>query len=241
MKFLKTLFKIPTPKELGRTKYSNALPMRDFCDDENEYCWEDYYEEIAEKFPVRNFLGVTLPKFIKYKLFYPIWAPYSTLETYLVSHLIPSRRYHMLDLRQPCSKDQAINFDCYRYGWLEVSDKMLYAMFNLLKEYLQNAYDPSKDYDEWEIENMPDIQSIHEDYQTAKAILYWWDVERKQAIIDIDNIGKKMEYAHDNRKELGAAARTEAVDEYFKAKQALEDKTEEMLIKIVKMRNKLWT
>jgi hypothetical protein len=241
MFFFRKLFKVPTPSQLGKGKYCDALPMRDFSNP-GDYCWEDYYEEIAQKFPIRNFFGITLPDFIKYKIWFRIWVPYNTLYQYLVSHLVPSQRYHMLDLRQPCDKNQAVNFDCYRYGWVDVPERMLYAMFNLLDKYIEeNPYALSYEYSQWEVENTPDLQHGYELQQETKAILHWWKVERKESLLNLEKMSKELVELADNKDKLSPGEYSEKCTRYHQAKEDLETKADEMLIRLIKIRRELWT
>jgi hypothetical protein len=178
MLILRKLFKLPSPKDLGRSEY-NALPSREFTPDVEGYCWEDWHEEAKRLHPIKYWIAETAGDFFRYKIWLPIKRPFSDAHYWFVSHFIPSRRYHWLDLRQPCKKGDARNIDCYRYGWADVPEKMLYAMFNLLKEYFdENPYDLRTHYSLEEINADAGLKSQYETFQEARAILEWWNVGR---------------------------------------------------------------
>src|SRR5271166_6608125 len=114
MLFLQKLFKIPGPIELGRSKH-DALPSREWTPDVEGYCWEDYDEEIKRLFPVKYFIANKVGDFIRYSIWLPITRPITDAIYWLKCYTLKSYRYHMLDLRQPCSKDDVANVDdCYR-------------------------------------------------------------------------------------------------------------------------------
>lgn len=238
---LRKLFKLPTPKQLGKSEY-NALPMRDFTPWEKEYCWEDYYDQLKAEYPVRYFLAETLPKFIRYKMYFPIAVPVSNAWYWFKSHFMPGKKYHLLDLRQPCVKGGIANFDCYRYGWCDVPEKMLYAMFNLLKEYFdEEPYDLTKDYTEEEIEADEGLKQQQFCYNEAKAILYWWQVERKEELaVQRQLTHEWSELRHtdtgpDNPVTLALLEKSRLAEEEF------QNKTDEMIARLMKIRRTLWT
>ena len=146
MRFLRKLFKLPSPVDLGWSD-TDALQSKLFTPDCDGYTWEDWENTVQKMHPVKFFFGKTVPDTFRYRIWLPIVRPIETFRYWVVSHVIPSRRYHMLDLRQPIAKGELANHDAYRYGWRDVPEKMLYAWFNLLAEYMEeNPYDLTKDY-----------------------------------------------------------------------------------------------
>jgi len=119
------LLNIPGPKELGLNS-SNALPIKSF-NKNNDVDWDDYDDLIKMRYPIRLFIEKSLIKLKK-----RIWNPVKEFSYYLKSHLHPKYRYHVLDLRQPALNED--EHDYYRYGWADISDRMMYAMFNLLEQ-----------------------------------------------------------------------------------------------------------
>lgn len=239
--FLQKLFKLPSPVELGWSD-TNALQSEIFSPDCDGYTWENWETTVQGMHPVKFFLGKTVPDFLRYKVWLPIKRPFERSHYWFVSHVIPSRRYHMLDLRQPLSKGELVNHDAYRYGWRDVPEKMLYAWFNLLKEYMEESpYDLTKDYTLEQINADIGMRGQHESLQEVKALLYWWQVERKQEYKVLDDIRSQWYEAHRD-----AASRAKGIDEKLRvvmrnAEKDIEEKTDLMLRRIIKVRRSLWT
>lgn len=238
---MKKFFRLPTPKELGISE-SNALGLRRFTPWEKSVCWEDYDRIVKEKFPVKFFLFKTFPDFVKYNLYFPIARPISDAWYWFKCHTFPSKKYHLLDLRQPCAKDDVHNYDCYRYGWVDVPEKMLYAMFNLLKQYIdEEPFDVSTKYSLEQIEADEGLKRQHNEYQEAKAILHWWQVERKQEINRMSQLSDAWISARQDDTAPNDPETKLRFDEYQAAREAFETKTDEMIARLMKIRRGLWT
>lgn len=236
---MKNPFRLPTPKELGIAKY-NALPLRSFTPWEMDTCWEDYYDLLKKKYPVRFFLFNTLPDFVRYNIYFPIARPIKDGWYWIKSHTY--RKYHLLDLRQPCDKDDITNIDCYQYGWCDVPEKMLYAMFNLLKEYFdEEPYDLTTHYTRVQIEADQGLKNQQHYYDEAKALLHWWQVERKQELTKIYQLQHDW---HEARKDDTSPDDPDTKDKFLKLQvleQEFQDKTDEMIARLMKIRRGLWT
>lgn len=227
--YWKKLWNLPSPRELGWSK-SNALEDEDFSPDPKGKTWQDWHRHVKQLHPTKYFILETVPKFFRYKVWWPIKRPIEKAHYWLVSHLIPSRRYHMLDLRQPGG---------YQYGWNDVPEKMLYAMFNLLGEYLnkEQPYDLTDDYTESQIEADPGMKMQHHSLSEARAIYNWWNVGRKQeedAISDQQSVWWAARKAKDPKAEEEFTKLTEM-------KEAHEEKIDDMLVRLIKIRRTLWT
>lgn len=228
-KLKKKLYGLPSPIELGWSKH-NALEDEDFSPDPKGKTWQDWHRHVKQLHPVRYFIVESVPKFWRYKIYWPIKRPIEKAHYWLVSHLIPSRRYHMLDLRQPGG---------YQYGWNDVPEKMLYAMFNLLGEYLnkEQPFDLSDSYTEEQIEADPGMKLQQGSLCEARAIYHWWTVGKKQeedAISDQQDIWWKARKAKDPEAETHFTKLNEM-------KEAQENKTDEMIARLMKIRRGLWT
>lgn len=236
--YMKNYLKLPGPKELGRSDH-NALPIREWCDDERVYCWEDYRKEVKQLYPIRYWLNETMPMFINKLIWWKFKHFVEGIRYYLLSHLVPSRRYHMLDLRQPCDKNEIENLDCYRYGWVDVDKKMLYAIFNLLGEYLnkEEPYDLRTDHSEEEINNDPCLRQQAENLDEAKFIWHWWTVDRK---IDYKYAGELLTFWSEARQNKDPNVK-ELWEKLQENDKYLEDKEEEMIARLMKIRKGLWT
>ena len=126
MFLLKKIFKLPSPQDLGRSD-CNALPSRNFTPDCEGYTWEDWREEVKKKYPIKYFFSETMVDFIKYNMYYPIYRPIKDTKYCLVSHLVPGRRYHILDLRQPKGNIDESNLtvdDWNKYSKMMIDDNL---------------------------------------------------------------------------------------------------------------------
>lgn len=166
---------------------------------------------------------------------------------WLVSHLIPSRRYHMLDLRQPYIEHSE---DSYRWGWKDAPEKMLYAMFNLLGEYLEEeehmerflaTLEKEEPFANYEIDEDQKelIRKQEENLREAKLIHHWWLVERKKAQkVYMDKLSKW----YDLYQLKGDDPEVQKLsEENHKLEDELEAKTDEMIARLMKIRRTLWT
>lgn len=234
MLFFRNLLKLPSPVDLGWSK-TNALESAMFSDDPKGKTWEDWHKTVKEMHPVKYWLAETAPNFVRYNVWLPVVRPIETLCYWLVSHLIPSRRYHMLDLRQPYVKDR----DCYRYGWQDVPEKMLYAMFNLLGEYLnkEKPEEPAYYYTREQIEADVHLKAQQDSLDEANAIYYWWSVVRHEENALSDKLFNDYWKAKENKADNVAYLRTL----YLTQERINEVKVEEMADRLLKIRKNLWT
>lgn len=235
MLFFRKLLKLPSPVDLGWSK-TNALESAFFSDEPKGKTWEDWHATVKEMHPVKYWCAETAPNFVRYNLWLPVARPVENAHYWLVSHLVPSRRYHMLDLRQSCLKGSQ---DCYRYGWTDVPEKMLYAMFNLLGEYLnkEEPADLALHYTREQIEADPHFKAQQEAYEEAKAIYYWWTVTRHEETARCDKLFDDYLEARKNK-----AANRDFLQVSHRTQEKMnEDKVEEMITRLVKIRRTLWT
>jgi hypothetical protein len=159
-------------------------------------------------------------------------------------------RYHIIDIRGQ---------DDYKWGWIDRSHAMYLACFTLLVDFVEKE-DPTVglrteanyrgdpdmiDDDEWNQYHKPSI-----DYQLAnereiRALYDWWKLTRKQewdacyAIHkDIHNPFRKIEGSNTSVFEPNTSPEHDAwMEEYDR----LEAKDEEMLGRLIKIRQCLWT
>jgi hypothetical protein len=224
MNWLHRIFNLPSPVDLGWSK-TNALGARDFPSP-GQKTWEDYYDYLKTTFPIRAFIAITVADWLYYTVWMTIKRPVANAYYWLVSHLIPSRRYHMLDLRQPGG---------YRYGWADIDSRLVYAMFNLLdlfvKHEMPNFYCPTEE----EVAKEPAYKTQRDAYIEIEAIHRWWNVDRvaaKKAISD------ELNRLYGTRGTRPTADEREAL---HKMEADLEAKMEEMMVRLVKVRGSLWT
>jgi hypothetical protein len=226
------IFRLPSPEQLGWGN-GNSLPMKIFQSiGDSSPTWEDWEEKMRKEYPMRYFLAETLPGWYRSR----IKRPLVDFHYWIVSHIIPGRRYHMLDLRQPEKINNIDNPDAYRYGWMDCDSRMLFAIFNLLNDFVEgempHSYCPSEE----EVRRDPSLLSQRSTFLEIKAIHYWWNVERKRAARTISEAWSK---AHKIKDDM-VAHRQIWVD-VRKMEQEQEDKTNEMIARLMKIRRSLWT
>lgn len=226
MLFFRKLLRLPDPKDLGMSN-SNCLPSREFTPDCDGPTWEDWDIKVKAKFPIKYFFAETLIDFVRFKLWLPIYRPLDEAHYWLVSHTI--RRYHILDLRQPKNE---YGVDEYRYGWRDVPEAMLYAIFNLLDQFvkheLPNFYCPPEE----DIENK--IQ--RDTYFEILAIHKWWFEDRKREYQEFSNCRTEWHKLH----KVGDPHTDEIWNEMNKMHENFENKTDEMIARLMKVRRSLW-
>ena len=236
MLFFRKLFKLPSPVDLGWSK-TNALESVIFSDEPKGKTWEDWRAHVKELHPVKYWCAETAPDFVRYKLWLPVARPVENVRYWLVSHLVPSRRYHMLDLRQPCVKGS--EQEGYRYGWQDVPEKMLYAMFNLLGEYLnkEKPVDLALHYTHEQIEADIYLKAQQEAFEEATAIYHWWSVTRHEEIACCEKLFDDYIEARKTK-----APNRDFLQISHRAQERLnEEKVDEMVTRLMKIRRTLWT
>lgn len=224
----KKWYSLPSPVDLGWSEY-NALEDSDWSDEPKGKTWQDWHAHVKAHYPIKYFLVESLPTFLRRKVWWPIKHPAERLRYWLVSHLIPSRRYHMLDLRQEGG---------YRYGWRDVPEKMLYAMFNLLGEYLEEGpNDLTQWYTREQIEADEGYKAQQDAIDEARAIHHWWTVEKPAAEKAREVM---LSLWHSSKKAKGPRTQ-EYWDKMRTMEEEQEAKTDEMIARLMKIRRTLWT
>lgn len=229
MLFFRKLLKLPSPVDLGWSHH-NALEDEMFSDHPKGKTWQDWHRTVKKMHPIKYFIAETLADWLRYKIWFSIKRPVSKAYYWFVSHAIPSRRYHMLDLRQEGG---------YRYGWRDVPEKMLYAMFNLLGEYL-NKEDPTdltEHYTIEQINNEPNLKAQQDALEEAREIYYWWTVGRKDEKILI-SVTQDLWWTAKKKKDPIASAHFDLLK---KLEAQYEEREDEMVLRLMKIRRTLWT
>jgi hypothetical protein len=224
------IFSVPSPSELGMTNNkSDAMPMRDFKHaSDTSPTWEDWHEKVQKEYPIRYFFAEQVVPWLTRKYVQCI----SDTLYWIKCHTLTKYKYHMLDLRQPGKEP-----DAYRYGWLDCDNKMLYALFNILNLFVEqempNWYCPSEE----EVAKDHSLAYQRVNYLEVKAIHYWWNVERKRQEKLADTI------LHDwfEAKGLGSTVQNNLRVRLDKIEMDNVDKTEEMILRLLKIRRSLWT
>ena len=240
MLFLRKILKLPSAIDLGWSD-DEALQSRDWTPDCDGYTWEDWHETVKKMHPVKYWIAETLGDFLRYRVWLKIKNPITDAIYWLKCHFLPSYRFHFLDLRQPSYTDD--KKDCYKYGWRDVPVKMLYAWFNLLGEYIdkEEPYDLTSTYTLEEIMADPQTKRQHEDLQEAKAILHWWRVTYGQEWKNYYDIQDQWYTASKDPVQRSKGVDVKYRTVMYKIEQELEDQTDEMLMRLIKIRRSLWT
>lgn len=223
------IFKLPSPKELGWSEY-NALPMDGLkSPGDDTPTWEDWEKEMRKRYPVRYFFAETLPHWYRVN----IKGPIKDKLYWVKCHVMPSHRYHFLDLRQPKNADGI----GYKYGWIDSDTQMVYALFNILNNFvkheLPNFYCPSEE----DVQADPNLLYQRTVFLEAKAIHYWWNVERLR---QNKNYNELLHNWSEARKANTANAQQLWID-LHKAEEAMDAKEDEMIARLLKIRRSLWT
>lgn len=186
-------------------KKPNALPLRAFSTGEVLYTWEDWGRDAKAEHPVRYWLTETFPPF-----FYGRLRPLKDAWYWFKSNTF--RRHHLLDLRNPS----------YKWGWVDVSEAILYANCNLLQKFME-VEKP------WERIDWQSDDGHSEAWYEISAIYQWWTEARDE---DRRKLERMYDLAGRDRKKVLEAAQFEA------DMQLREDK---MLHRLINVRHYLWT
>ena len=157
---IKRWWKLPTPF---------ALPMKCLAPAE-EYAWEDWDREMRQEYPRRFFFQEIFPMWFRVNISMRI----SDLLYWFRSHTY--RRYHLLDLRN--SKQG------YKWGYCDPSEKILYACFKILCDFVENDMkyvcyyaEATKQTPEW---------NKREEEKEILELYKWWTESRPQEIEDVN-------------------------------------------------------
>lgn len=222
--------KVPTPKELGRSK-SNALPLKGFSNyDPSAYTWDDWRTEVKSSYPIRYWLLEQLPTYF--------WAPKRHIKEtiyWFKCHFIPKHRYHVLNLRQPKLKNNKPNPEYYDYGWCDSDKQILYALFNILNNFMEHEFKdfyvpPESDADDF-------LSEQREAGLEMQALHHYWNIDRPRKLKDAENILSTWHEAKmTNRPDQEIWWKKLNEIEAYNAAQE-----EEMILRLIKIRKWLWT
>ena len=112
-------------RKIFNWKVPTALPSEMFTHEPGELTWEQWRINQRSKYPIRFFICETFPRKLNYLLMRFVNFIY-----WIKCHTI--KKYHLLDLRQPNG-----SYYDYRYGYRDIVDKIIFANFNLLSEYIE--------------------------------------------------------------------------------------------------------
>jgi hypothetical protein len=229
MIFFRRLLRLPTPVELGWSDH-NALGSRDFTPYQEGKTWEDWREHCRKQYPVRYFLAEVLPLVIKMSLLWPM----GRVRDWVLDHVVPSRRCHILDLR---GVDPLVT---YRHGYMDPCHVFWLAGWASLMRWNRESAE-GKNPRQWMTPEMhADLgyQAQLQTYDEAIALVEYWTVtriERDRRCSDLYRVVKTIAPTPENRERYEAA--TDEWLSYYRESESLEDS---MFMRLVAIRCHLW-
>lgn len=231
MKYFRQLWKWlqpPGPVELGRSE-RDALPMQDFGSMPGDYTWEDWEAEVQNAYPFRFWLTHTFPR----SFLYPIRRRVSDVWYWLIDHLLSSRRFHLVDLRCPGPRLD------YKHGWIDQPEAILYACFVLLRRYVEQECprNPTADLDQARSDEERQIfQEQVDRYHEIMAIYSWW----MQGRLDEEDEERRLRTVREEVRSDSQAFEA-ASQRWFEYREMRERREQEMLERLIRVRENLWT
>lgn len=207
----------PGPKELGWSKI-NALESRHISPHTKNKTWEDWYEYVKEHYPIKYRFKKIIDWFSQKK--YNLGMRWYEFKSRYF------KKQHFLDLRQGYN-----GYDLYEYGYLDPCEKILYASFNTLKEFVERE-EPLR------AEDYPDDE-MSKHWKEAAAEIYdlydYWMNRRAQA-------DKKANALYDQMKSSQDEEKTSRLREEWRvARDSLEKEEQANLERLIKVREFMWT
>lgn len=227
MKFLRNLFHLPTPVELGRADH-NALPLRSFLTPSqvDAYTWEDWKTEVEAKYPIKYFFAET------FRFYYARqWRRIVGIFYWIQCHVQPKHMWHKLDLRGVDAVEP------YTHGYLDPCDVIWLACWKSLVRHVEAQGGPA-DPDEIWSEDQRTTEEYLERKRVFKEVWYlytWFTRERK---LEHQADAKLMD-AIDPK--CDAETWRRASDTWYEHTTALETKEDEMLARLIAIRRYLWS
>lgn len=188
--------------------------------------WDIFHQQMKENHPIKYFLSETLPLRFRVDIIMRIEEVFY----FLRSHLVPSRRYHKLDLRQP----KRGNYNQYRYGWLDASEQIFFANMNILVSFIEKEFGG---YEEFllRIEWLKEEKYSCEGEIDLAQIYWWWHNTRYFDHLILDHmLDSWYECEEGKQKEMLFKLHTEE-------EARLNELDTEMLCLLMKRRGIMWT
>jgi len=156
-------FRLPSPKELGWTQH-NSLRLEFFSPYQEGRSWEEWHTHCKQHYPVRYWVTKTLPRWWYRK----IGVRFETCTAWLLDHLLPSRRHHILDLR---GIDQISE---YKHGYLDPSTVLWLVGWYCLVQWWESRESTLT----VEYFSGPEMASMLKVHLEAKDLYEYWTVTR---------------------------------------------------------------
>ena len=214
-KFIHRLFgwKVPT-----------ALPMEFFHHQEGELTWEKWRENAKKGHPVKYFFMESLFEIIRSIAFrIDHWWYFIRCNTI--------NKYHLLDLRQP-----KWGYQEYQWGYSDIVQRMIYANFNLLVEYIEEEYDGVESVEKFiaELKGSADVpKGQTEGLEKAVELYKWWkyvlpEMQRNYDVLVNEAVNRK----YPDREKL---------DQSWEMEENIENTIDAKLKELIDIRRGMWT
>jgi hypothetical protein len=187
--------------------------MRDFPNTPGEYTWEDWKEEMQKKHPVKFFLNDTLPLWFRVR-----WMWFENIWYWIRCHTYT--KYHLIDIR---SKEFG-----YKWGWMDRDSVILLANFTILKDFVEKEH--PFDVCVW------DENDEHARVGAEIKDLYDWWMNRRAKEHELRT--EKLHRWYEHRGTPDGPTLHEELNRY---EEELDQKDENNLIRLMKIRKYLWT
>lgn len=218
---------LPSLKELGFS--SNYALGSSFLGSEGADTWEEYYKKCKELHPIKWKLSETVKWFQH-------WPRVKDVFYWLRTHTY--NRYHILNLKEA----EPENKDGYKWGWIDRCDVLLLANFLVLRKFVEEErpWNCSERIKKLEVDGDENGELLHlynqqKDYEEIMSLYNWWVKDRLEENVQFEkNI---TDYYNDWKKD----PTEDNKQKWFHAEDARNRREEEQLIRLVKIRNCLWT
>lgn len=200
--------------------------------DRNDYTWEDYDKDVKKKYPFKYWINKTI--FDSVGFFIYCWKRrFSDAYYWVRTHTFD--RYHLIDIRQ----SQWSSHD-YKWGWIEPDEQLLLANYKILCDFIDKSV--PKDYfesTEKRYDNPDDDYAMDREYLFKVGELEdcygWWRYGRKEYLGYVDSLFANLKSAKTR------AEYNELSKKWIQAGKDFEKREEEMLVRLIRARDIMWT
>jgi len=226
LRLLRDWARLPSPVDLGWSE-TDGLGLRQFTPYQEGKTWEDWDDYVRAEYPGRYFLVERVPRWFRRWFVWPL----RHFRDLVLDHVLPSRRYHRLDLRGIDS------LSAYRHGYLDPSEVFWLAGWaSLMRWHGENRKRRERSQAKGELEP----ESTHsQQYYEALDLVRYWTVVRMEREKHCDTLRAAVDAILPtlaNRDSYEAAQ--DAWLHHFRESQDLEQK---MWLRLAALRTFLWT
>lgn len=225
---------MPNYNPFAKWNTPRALPSREWNRGHEKvdsmFCWEDFNRDTKAAYPVAWFLRCTLPAFIRTWFIWPVRHPVAEAWYWLRTHTV--NRYHIVNLKNPRNG--------YKWGWIDRDQAILFACFNIFQDFCEKEkgldslkFQAECDWKEWG-EGAAEMRATkYAEYQEAKSLYDWWTGGRAAEHAEVDALYDKLD--------RNVIVDQPSWDSWNARYVALPARDDEMLLRLMKIRNTLWT